>query len=65
MVVRSVAAYNNIGIQSILAVTRVGQSTVTGNSQFSVFGATVRSYGDNNIDGNGDGDPALPTIVKK
>jgi hypothetical protein len=28
-------------------------------------GGVLRSYGDNYIDGNGDGDPALATIAKK
>jgi hypothetical protein len=30
-----------------------------------ITGAILRSYGDNNIDGNGDGDPAPTTIPKK
>jgi hypothetical protein len=71
MVVRSVAAYNNVGISAnnfSTATLRVGQSTITGNttSWTALGGAIVRSYGDNNIDGNGDApEPAPTTIVKK
>jgi hypothetical protein len=28
-------------------------------------GGVLQSYGDNNIDGNADGDPAIPVILKK
>ena len=42
---------------------RVSQSTVTGNRD-GWFG-DVQSYGDNNIDGNFDADPAPTTIPKK
>ena len=68
MVVRSVAANNGTGLSaaSAQATLRVGQSTVTGNAtSWSVAGGILRSYGDNNIDGNGDGDPPPTTIVKK
>ena len=69
MVVRSVAANNGFGLaaQGVPATLRVGQSTVTGNTTtfFTLGGAGLSSYGDNNIAGNGDGDPALGTIVKK
>ena len=75
MVVRSVAT-NNAGHSNArglsadnnaAATLRVSQSTVTGNpiSWSANGGAVLRSYGDNNIDGNGDGDPAPPTIPKK
>jgi hypothetical protein len=69
MVVRSIAANNSNGIvaSGTNAVLRFSQSTVSGNvtSTAAVNLAVLRSYGDNNIDGNGDGDPAPTTIVKK
>jgi hypothetical protein len=70
MVVRSVAANNGAaGLvpRSTAAILRVGQSTVTGNtaSWLVVDGGVLQSYGDNNIDGNGDGDPAIPTVTEK
>ena len=69
MVVRSVAANNGTGLAmkgSPLTV-RLGQSSVTGNttSWQVTNGAVLQSYGDNDIDGNGDGNPAPPTISKK
>jgi hypothetical protein len=70
LVVRSLAAGNATGLTAggnVLATLRVGQSTVTGNatSWAATSGAILRSYGDNNIDGNGDSNPAPTTIVKK
>jgi hypothetical protein len=73
MVIRSVAANNSTGLSAATlgagptATLRVGQSTVTGNttSWQALNAAVLRSYGDNNIDGNGDGDPAPTTIPKK
>ena len=69
MVVRSVAANNATGLiaQFSHATLRVSQSTVTGNttSWSATTGGILRSYSDNNIDGNGDGDPAPTTIPKK
>jgi hypothetical protein len=49
------------------AVLRLAQSTLTGNAvSWSVVNSGVlRSYGDNYIDGNGDGDPAPTTIARK
>jgi hypothetical protein len=39
---------------------------VTGNAiGWGVADGAVVSYGDNNINGNGDGDPAPTTIAKK
>ena len=69
-VVRSVAYRNGVGIHANGSPTtvRVGQSVVTGNTARSWGadnGATLSSYGDNNIDGNADGDPAPPTIAQK
>jgi Right handed beta helix region len=68
MVARSVAANNFYGLfaKGFNATLRVGQSAITGNqNSWGVDGGTVQSYGDNNIDGNVDGDPAPPTILKK
>src|SRR6266545_3898646 len=68
MVVRSVAAYNKTGISADgSAVMRVGQSTVTGNttSWSATNGGTLRSYGDNNMQGNADFDPSPTTIARK
>jgi hypothetical protein len=68
MVVRSLAANNGTGLsaQGANATLRLTQSTVTGNTtSWSAPAAILRSYGDNNIDGNADGSPAPPTIAKK
>src|SRR6266540_2826642 len=70
LVVRSAAANNGVGLAALLAANatlRVGQSTVTGNttSWLAGSGTVLRSYGDNNIGGNGDGDPAPIIIAKK
>ena len=73
-VVRSVVA-NNVGIGSgtglvadgANATVRLGQSTVTGNDigWRATGGALLQSFGDNYIAGNGDNDPAPPTIARK
>jgi len=49
------------------ATLRVGNSAITGNatSWFQAPGGTVLSYGDNYIDGNGDGDPTPPATPTK
>jgi hypothetical protein len=48
-----------------IAILRVGQSTITGNgSSWSATG-TLQSFGDNNIIGNGDGDPAIVAVIGK
>jgi hypothetical protein len=69
MVVRSVSANNLSGMSASFAsaTLRVGQSTVTGNAASlpGFNGAIVRSYGDNDIDGNGDGNPGPTTIARK
>ena len=69
MVVRSVTANNATGLlaNGQNATLRIGESTVTGNttSWSTTFGGVLRSYGDNNIDGNADANPAPTTIVKK
>jgi len=70
MVVRSVSANNGIGLSAVNGATatlRLGQSAVTGNTtSWTVSsGGVLRSYGDNNIDGNGDGDPAITVIATK
>ena len=69
--VRSVAAGNLTGVSAAStaanATLRFGESTVTGNanSWTANVSGIVRSYGDNNIDGNADGDPAPTAIPKK
>jgi Right handed beta helix region len=56
MLVRSTLANNGSGItpSGVRATVRVGQSTVTGHAAgwLAPNGAVLRSYGDNNIDGN-------------
>jgi hypothetical protein len=68
-VVRSASVNNGTGlfVTGAFAAFRVGQSTVTGNTTTwsATSGGTLRSYGDNRINGNGDGDPALPAIIPK
>jgi hypothetical protein len=69
MVVRSVSANNDLGLvaDGTGATLRAGQSTVTGNrgSTSAFNGGVLRSYVDNNIDGNADGDPAPATTALK
>ena len=71
MVLNSVASYNFTGIlaQATNATVRIGQSRITGNISESWDNssgpAKVLSYGDNYVDGNGDGDPAPPSIARK
>jgi hypothetical protein len=73
MVLRSIALGNGTGISAVstgaapTAVVRIGQSAVTDNtiSWSGSGGGVLRSYGDNYIDGNGDGDPSPSTIVRK
>ena len=70
MVIRSVSSNNASGlfVSGANATLRIGQSTLTGNTVNSwVVSASglLRSYGDNNIDGNADGDPVIPTIIAK
>jgi Right handed beta helix region len=68
LVVRSALANNGVGLNasSANATLRVSQSTIAGNRfSWQNNGGNLRSFGDNNIDGNGDGDPAIPTVVAK
>ena len=71
MVLNSVVSYNAIGIvaDGTNATVRIGQSGITGNISESWDNssgpAKVLSYGDNYVDGNGDGDPAPPSIARK
>jgi hypothetical protein len=73
MLADSVAANNLIGVWAFNsgATVRMGESTITGNtaSWLNVGGSgagTVSSYGDNNIDGNGDApEPVPPKIPTK
>jgi len=65
--VRSVAAYSDTGMSSNGSPVslRFGSSTVTGNAHTwqAINSAFLRSYGDNYIVGNADGDPAPTTIA--
>jgi hypothetical protein len=70
MLIRSVAANNNnVGVSAVgaAATVRIGQSTVTGNASgwSQVSGGVLRSYGDNNIDGNTVNEGPPTTIVLK
>jgi hypothetical protein len=69
MVMRSALANNTIGLHAnnASATLRVGQSTITGSSfkSWRNDGANLQSYGDNIIEGNRDGDPAIPTVIVK
>jgi len=68
-VLRSVSSNNGVGLHAdgSTTVLRIGQSAVTGNAfTWDIDNSgVVRSYGDNDIDGNADGDPALTVIPKK
>jgi hypothetical protein len=69
--IRSVVANNGAaGLTATnvpTAILRVGQSAVTGNAatRLVVGNAVIQSFGDNYVVGNADGDPALPTLVRK
>jgi hypothetical protein len=68
MVVRSLAAHNGIGVsaQNFGAILRLGGSTISGNgTSAGNIGGVIRSYGDNRIFGNADGDPPITTIPRK
>jgi len=70
MVVRSMAAGNSDGLiagGAPATTIRVAQSEITGNTICwqVVAGGVLQSYGDNDINGNNDGDPAPPTIGRK
>jgi hypothetical protein len=64
---RSVAAFNGTGVSAYSppAVIAVGRSTLTSNvtTWQANFGATVLSYDDNQVIGNGDGMPAAPSGI--
>jgi hypothetical protein len=69
-VTRSISAHNATGgtATNAGATLRLGESTLTGNTALSwaaQTGGVVQSYGDNNIDGNGDTDPAPPPVALK
>ncbi len=54
MVRNSVVSYNGTGLSVTKGTVRVAQSVITGNGNaVSTFGPTVFSYGDNDINGNG------------
>jgi len=69
MVVRSVAANNDFGLQALgaSATLRVGDSIVTGNTTGWVVaqGGTVQSYGNNAVNGNAGGEGAMPLVGLK
>ncbi|MEA2907341.1 MAG: hypothetical protein QOI12_4728 [Alphaproteobacteria bacterium] len=69
LVNRSVSINNVTGLRASngSATLRIGQSVVTGNatSWDAVTSGILRSYADNYIDGNFDGNPAPTSIVKK
>ena len=70
MVVRSTSANNGTGLttsNNFTATMRVSQSTVTGNltGLFAVGTASLLSYGDNNVDGNGAGTETFTGAVAK
>jgi len=70
VLIRSTSANNGsaglrvIGASGSTSLT-VGESTISGNGSSWASNGTLRSYGDNNIIGNGDGDPAIPTVIAK
>ncbi|MEA2987589.1 MAG: hypothetical protein QOG83_300, partial [Alphaproteobacteria bacterium] len=61
---------NNLGygvfVRDTAATARIGRSVIAGNgdSWAEDSGGTLRSYGDNYIDGNGEVDP-VPTVIPK
>src|SRR5262249_50084761 len=65
MLVRSVAANNSTGVFADGGTIRVGQSTIThnGTSWSTDSGGAGLSYGDNNINGNGDAPEPQPPII--
>jgi hypothetical protein len=71
MVIRSVISHNStdgaVSVVNLNATLRIGQSSLTGNAKsFTIVqNGALRSYGDNNIDGNADGDPAIPVVIGK
>ena len=69
-VTRSISAHNATGATAANAgaILQLGESTLTGNTALSWVaqtGGVVQSYGDHSIDGNGDTNPAPPTVVLK
>jgi len=68
-VIRSVTASNGTGLTvgSSFAHLRVAESTVTGNTTgwSAIGGASIASYGDNYIDGNGAGESPPQVIIKQ
>jgi hypothetical protein len=68
MVSGSSIVHNATGCAAIEsgAVLRLTRTFITGNTtSWSASGGSLLSYGDNSIDGNGDGDPSPPTIPHK
>jgi len=70
MAIGSSLVNNNVGVVADggSASVRLGRSVITGNNTSTQImgGASLSSYGDNNIDGNGNApEPVLPVIAKK
>ena len=69
MVVRTISANNGTGLAAVAAnaTLRFSNTVVTGNnvSWSATAGSTFLSYGDNNIDGNADANPAPTTTALK
>jgi len=64
-IIRCVVANNQFGLQAS-NLMRIGQSVVTRNgTTWTAAAGALKSYGDNNINGNADGDPPIPIIPKK
>ena len=69
MLIHSVVARNYFGldVEGPAATARLNMSTVTGNNigWYSNSGASVLSYGNNSIDGNGVNETAPPSVALK
>ena len=67
--VRSVSAYNTNGLyaQGSAATIRLAESTVMDNpgAGWQILSATIESFGDNNVRGNGANTGSLTTIPKQ
>ncbi len=66
MVRNSVASNNNIGLEaSDNAILRVAHSVVTGSDTGvnTQSGGTIRSYGDNDINGNSNNNTGVLTVI--
>ena len=58
--------FNALANQTAWLIRNQGEKAGSRANSWNVAsGAILRSYGDDNIDGNADGDPAPTTIAKK